>query len=125
MNIRALIVLIGIVSILVSITTWVMDLTGLVEQCIYCRTQRTVIGLLGIVMLLPAIKYLLAYIGYVLGFFGSHVASAQMFLNLRHEHFGLMFTLSSCALLWIIFQACLLHCYSFFYKKHSIKVNSD
>jgi hypothetical protein len=114
MNRLAFIVIIGIFSILVSIATWILDLTGLVEQCIYCRTQRTVIGILGFLMLLPLMKYffnyLIAYLSYGLGIFGVNVSSAQIFLNIKNDHIGsMMFNLAIGAMFWIIFQVIILH----------------
>ena len=40
--------LVGGAAVLLSILTWTVDLTGLVYECPFCRTQRTVIGLLGL-----------------------------------------------------------------------------
>lgn len=45
--------IVGITAIVISIVTWTVDLTGLVYECPFCRTQRTVISLLGILYLMP------------------------------------------------------------------------
>lgn len=71
---------IGVAALLISVLAWVTDLTGLVYECPYCRTQRTVIGLLGIILLLPNPRHWIArYIGSVLGFLGANVAAVQHF----------------------------------------------
>ena len=70
----------GLAAILISIATWAMDLTGVVYECPYCRTQRTVIGLLGLIMLLPNPGHWLArYVGTVLAVLGLVVAAEQHF----------------------------------------------
>ena len=51
--VSGIIVLIALAAIVISIVTWTLDLTGLVYTCPYCRVQRSVIGLLGLVMLWP------------------------------------------------------------------------
>lgn len=73
-------VALGAAAILLSLLTWTVDLTGLVYACPYCRVQRTVIGLLGILLMLPdpahwAVRYLSA----VLALFGAAVAATQHF----------------------------------------------
>ncbi len=72
--------LIGIIALIISVVAWVTDLTGVVYECPYCRTQRTVIGLLGIILMLPNPRHWIPrYIGSVLGFLGSNVAAVQHF----------------------------------------------
>ncbi len=72
--------LIGAVALLISIVAWASDLTGMVYECPYCRSQRTVIGLLGIFLMLPNPRYWITrYVGSVLGFFGASVAATQHF----------------------------------------------
>ena len=44
---------IALAAIVISIATWTLDLTGLVYTCPYCRVQRSVIGLLGLLLLWP------------------------------------------------------------------------
>lgn len=69
---------IGIAAILLSIATWTMDLTGVVYECAYCRSQRTVIGLLGVILLLPR-HWFTRFIATVFAMFGSVVAATQHF----------------------------------------------
>lgn len=126
---RRLFVILGAFSLLVSIGAWALDLTGLVEECVYCRTERTIIGVLGFLMLLSTIhyliKYLFTYLGYVFGYYGAHVASAQIFMNMRHDHFAMMFILATAALFWIIFQVCIIHWFHFHYNKlHADSIKS-
>lgn len=71
---------IGALSVAVSVATWVMDLLHVVEPCGYCRVERTIIGLVGIVLLLPAARHWLAqYLAKLLGSFGFVVAATQHF----------------------------------------------
>lgn len=72
--------LLGVVAIIISALTWTADLTGFVYECPYCRTQRTVIGLLGLLLLLPR-PYMWGakYIGGVIAAFGFSVGSTQHF----------------------------------------------
>jgi hypothetical protein len=76
-NLRA----IGVLCIVVSAVTWWMDLSGLVHECIYCRTQRTAIGLAGLLLVLPDprqwwIRWPIAAVC----FLGADVAGDQLFL---------------------------------------------
>ena len=45
--------LLGVFAIFLCVATWALDLAELVHPCVYCRTQRTAIGLVGILMLFP------------------------------------------------------------------------
>ena len=72
----------GLFAIAVSIIAWTVELMGAVYVCPYCRTQRTVIGLLGIIMILPFVHHFLTkYLALVLGFFGAVVAANQHFMG--------------------------------------------
>jgi len=72
--------LIAIIAILISVFTWAMDLTGLVYECPYCRVQRSTIGLIGLLMLLPNPQHWLArWLASVFGVLGLTVASSQHF----------------------------------------------
>ncbi len=73
--------LIGAFAVLLCIVTWYTDIAGLVHECIYCRIQRTAIGLVGIGFMLPDprlwwIRWLLVS----LCFLGASVAADQLFL---------------------------------------------
>ena len=45
--------LLGAIAMGLCVSTWALDLGGWVHECVYCRTQRTAIGLVGVLMLLP------------------------------------------------------------------------
>tara|TARA_R110000868_G_scaffold55460_2_gene172479 strand:- start:18501 stop:18896 length:396 start_codon:yes stop_codon:yes gene_type:complete len=81
--------LLGILAVLVCAVTWWIDLSGLVHECVYCRAQRTAIGLVGLVMLLPdPRRWWLRYPALCVGFLGAHVACAQLFLVIRNLNAG-------------------------------------
>ena len=81
--------LLGALAVLVCIVTWWIDLSGLVHECVYCRTQRTAIGLVGLIMLLPdPRRWWLRYPALCIGFLGAHVAAAQLFLVIRNLNAG-------------------------------------
>ena len=74
--------IVGIIAILISIVAWTTDLTGVVYICPYCRAQRTVIGILGLILITPGATHWIAkYIGLVIGFFGATVAANQHFMG--------------------------------------------
>lgn len=71
---------VGLAAIIVSLFTWTVDLTGLVYACPYCRAQRTTIGLLGILLMLPnPAHWVVRYLSAVLALFTLSVASTQHF----------------------------------------------
>ena len=70
----------GYASLLVALTTWVMDLAGIVGPCGYCRVQRTAIGLLGLCLLFPPPRaWLLRWIAGVVAAYGIVTAATQHF----------------------------------------------
>ena len=72
----------GIIAIVIAAGAWGMELTGAVYICPYCRVQRTVILLLGCIMLLPSPHHWCwKYLASVLGFFGAVVAVNQNFMG--------------------------------------------
>jgi hypothetical protein len=74
--------IVGLVAIMISLVAWSTDLTGMVYICPYCRAQRTVIGILGLILISPATTHWIAkYIGLVIGFFGATVAANQHFMG--------------------------------------------
>lgn len=74
--------LVAIAAIVICVIAWVSELAGMVYICPYCRVQRTVIGLLGIILLLPFARHWIAkYAAVVLGFFGAVVAANQHFMG--------------------------------------------
>ena len=72
----------GLLAIIIGAGAWGMEFTGTVYICPYCRVQRTVILLLGIIMVLPIARHWLAqYIASVIGFLGAVVAVNQNFMG--------------------------------------------
>lgn len=81
--------LIAIFAILVSLVTWAVDLSGLVYKCPFCRAQRTVIGLIGLLMLLPDPRHwLVRWLAAVFAAFGLVVAGTQHFAGWRRIQSG-------------------------------------
>ena len=59
-----------------------MEFAGTVYICPYCRVQRTVILLLGIIMVLPFVRHwIMKYLASVMGFMGAVVAVNQNFMG--------------------------------------------
>ncbi|WP_020399233.1 disulfide bond formation protein B [Kordiimonas gwangyangensis] len=105
--------LIGLLALVVGVGAWALDLTGAVYECPYCRTQRTVIALLGIILMLPNPRHwILRFIGSVFAFLGAFVAAFQNFNGWKKVSAGTFtfnekiyvdpFILSGCALFIII-----------------------
>ena len=100
--------LVGFSGILISLVTWYMDLSGIVEHCIYCRCERTVIGILALILFLPRMNFFSKIISYALGFFGAVVASQQMFLIIAKHTINIELIFAACALVFIILQIALI-----------------
>jgi len=107
------------IFILVSVFAWVTELTGLVYICPYCRVQRTVIGILGIMLLVfTKPNWLVKYFALVFGFLGAVVAAMQHFngwkkisagkFSFNENVFIDSFLLSGFALFIIIGLVCLI-----------------
>ncbi|MUH72245.1 hypothetical protein [Psychrosphaera haliotis] len=74
--------LVGLIAIVISAVAWSTDLTGLVYVCPYCRVQRSVIGILGLLLVSPFIHHWVGkYIALVVGFFGATVGANQHFMG--------------------------------------------
>lgn len=95
----------GVFSIIASAFTWWLDLAQLVHACPYCQTQRSVIGLLGVMLLIRKPGHVTNFIALVLGFYGAHVAAEQVFSNFMRSTWGqINIYLASAALIFIIAQ---------------------
>lgn len=70
---------IAILAIVISIVAWITELVDLVYVCPYCRAQRTVIGLLGLLLLANPQNWLNRWISSVLAVLGLVVAAMQHF----------------------------------------------
>lgn len=74
--------LLGTMAILIGGGAWMMEFAGAVYICPYCRVQRTVIMLLGLLMVLPFAHFWISqYLASVIGFMGSVVAVNQNFMG--------------------------------------------
>ena len=72
----------GIIAIIIGAGAWGMEFVGTVYICPYCRVQRTVILLLGVIMVLPFSKHWISrYVASVMGFMGAVVAVNQNFMG--------------------------------------------
>lgn len=72
----------GFIAILIGTGAWAMEFAGTVYICPYCRVQRTVILLLGLIMVLPFSKHWITrYVASVMGFMGAVVAVNQNFMG--------------------------------------------
>lgn len=72
--------LVGAFAILICIATWLMELTGFVYVCPYCRAQRTVIGILGLSLFLPNTRnWINLYLASTIAAFGYFVGAYQHF----------------------------------------------
>lgn len=106
--------LLGAFALLVSLVTWGIDLAGWVYECPYCRIQRSAIGIVGILMMLPDPRiWWIRYGGAALCVVGANVASAQLFLVFRNLTAGqpsnpLNLVLATGALFALVGQALLL-----------------
>ncbi|MGA2654799.1 MAG: disulfide bond formation protein B [Gammaproteobacteria bacterium] len=87
----------GVIAILISAFTWGLELMHYVPPCPYCQVQRTIIGLLGILMVLPNIRYATLLLTIALGLFGTNVSSDQIFIMVREQQFlnSIMFLAAS------------------------------
>ena len=74
--------LLGIIAIIIGAGAWGMEFAGTVYICPYCRVQRTVIMLLGVIMVLSFSKHWISrYVASVMGFMGAVVAVNQNFMG--------------------------------------------
>ena len=72
----------GLIAIVIGLGAWGMELSGTVYICPYCRVQRTVILLLGVIMILPiATHWIAKYLASVIGFLGAVTAANQNFMG--------------------------------------------
>ena len=72
----------GLIAIIIGAGAWGMEFAGTVYICPYCRVQRTVILLLGVIMVFPFSKFWIStYVASVIGFMGAVVAVNQNFMG--------------------------------------------
>jgi len=80
---------IGTFTILLSLVTWLTELIGWVGVCPYCQVERSIIGIVGVIMLLPHKKYISAMSSGLLIFIGMHVASSHIFMHFKNSSYSL------------------------------------
>ena len=111
--------LLGLIAIIIGAGAWAMEFAGTVYICPYCRVQRTVILLLGVIMVLPFSKHWISrYVASVMGFMGAVVAVNQNFMGwvkiskgefaFNEQLYIDPFLLSAGSLFIIIGQVCLI-----------------
>ena len=72
-------IVLGILALIVCAATWALDLTELVYECPFCRAQRTVIGLLGLIILLPWYRHWLSrYLAAIFAVFGESLSISAL-----------------------------------------------
>ena len=72
----------GFIAIAIGAGAWGMEFAGTVYICPYCRVQRTVILLLGVIMVLPFCRHWIPrHVASVIGFMGAVVAVNQNFMG--------------------------------------------
>jgi len=72
----------GSLAIVIGAGAWGMEFAGTVYICPYCRVQRTVILILGNMMILPfSHHWVIKYFASVIGFLGAVVAVNQNFMG--------------------------------------------
>lgn len=77
----------GFFCVLLCLLTWGFDALSWVEPCWYCRLQRTIVGLLGIILIIRRPHMLLEYVSLVMGSFGIYLASRQLMDNFLQGFF--------------------------------------
>lgn len=74
--------IIALLAIIISLVAWAVELMGAVYICPYCRVQRSVIGILGLLLISPFVHHWITkYLALVIGFFGAVVAANQHFMG--------------------------------------------
>ena len=110
----------GFFALVASVIAWTAEFTGIVYVCPYCQVQRTIIGLLGVVLMTPLSRIGISqFFSTVIGFFGAVVAANQQFLAWKKISDGTFsfkdnlvidpFILSGLAMTFILFQLLVLN----------------
>ena len=105
---------IGAFAVAVSVVTWWTDLSGLVYECVFCRTQRSAIGIVGLILMLPDPgRWWLIWPAAAIAFLGASVAADQIFLIIKKinaaQPFGMLnLTMASGALFMLVGMVLLL-----------------
>ena len=76
---------IGFIAIVICLGAWALEWAGAVYICPYCRVQRTVIGILGLLLILPSSRHWISrFLSGAIGYLGLHVAATQHFFRYRN-----------------------------------------
>jgi disulfide bond formation protein DsbB len=105
--------LLGVLAIGLCVGTWALDLAELVHPCVYCRTQRTAIGVVGALMLVPQVRaWWLRWAVAAFCFFGAHTSVSQLFLIVKSinsgEPFGALNLFMATGALFVLTGQCML-----------------
>lgn len=111
--------ILGIAAIIIGVGAWILEFSGSVYICPYCRVQRSVIAILGVIMLLPYSRHWIAkYMALTIGLLGAVVAVNQNFMGwmkiskgeftLGEPWYFNPFLMSGAALFIIVAQVCLI-----------------
>lgn len=111
--------ILGLAAIVIGVGAWILEFSGSVYICPYCRVQRSVIAMLGVIMLLPISRHWIAkYLALTIGFLGAVVAVNQNFMGwakiskgeftLGEPWYFNPFLMSGGALFIIVAQVCLI-----------------
>lgn len=77
--------ILGIIGIAICAAAWAIDIWGLVYACPYCRVERTVIGILGLALILPMFHSVLyIFTLNIMAWFGIVTAMNQNFKGWVH-----------------------------------------
>lgn len=105
----------GAMSVLISLLAWTVEWSGMAYVCPYCRVQRSVIGLLGVLLLFarPG-RIVVPWLAYTTGGFAFVVAAMQHFngwkrisageFSLNAQWYIDPWLLSGCAMLILMAQ---------------------
>ncbi len=93
---------IGLIGILIFIITQFMESVGIFEVCVYCRTIRASIGLIGLIMVLPICPIFSRLFTIVIAYMGAHVAAAGIFMNIQRATYVTEFTILATIALLIL-----------------------
>lgn len=101
-------------AVLVSLLAWSVEWSGLAYVCPYCRVQRTVIGVLGLLLLARPGGLIVPWLAYTTGGFAFVVAAMQHFNGWKRISAGSFsfnerwyidpWLLSGCAMLILVAQ---------------------
>ena len=99
----------GLIAIFISAFTWGLELGNFVATCPFCQVQRTMIGLLGILMVLPNYRYVTLFLAVVFTIFGTNISSEHIFNHVKvHAFFGIFMILATSALCIMVGQVLML-----------------